>query len=69
MSLMCCCGCSVISDNWHSVSRSEEQEFNEDQVDDDCSDGGDDDDDEVVFVLTEEWRDFFAKSEAKRKIG
>ncbi|XP_074563871.1 uncharacterized protein LOC141820451 isoform X2 [Curcuma longa] len=51
-----------------SAAESEEQEFNEDQVDDDCSDGGDDDD-EVVFVLTEEWRDFFAKSEAKRKIG
>ena len=25
--------------------------------------------DEPVFVLTDEWRDFFAKSEAKRKLG
>lgn len=28
-----------------------------------------DDDDDPVFVLTDEWRDFFAKSEAKRKLG
>ncbi|XP_065633747.1 uncharacterized protein LOC112033904 isoform X1 [Quercus suber] len=27
------------------------------------------DDDEPVFVLTDEWREFFAKSEAKRKLG
>ncbi|KAF1877249.1 hypothetical protein Lal_00012020 [Lupinus albus] len=26
-------------------------------------------DDEPVFVLTDEWREFFAKSEAKRKLG
>ncbi|KAM3731464.1 hypothetical protein ACB098_12G165300 [Castanea mollissima] len=26
------------------------------------------DDDEPVFVLTDEWREFFAKSEAKRKL-
>ena len=25
--------------------------------------------DEPIFVLTDEWRDFFAKSEAKRKLG
>jgi len=30
---------------------------------------GDEDDDEPVFVLTDEWREFFAKSEAKRKLG
>lgn len=29
----------------------------------------DEDEDEPVFVLTDEWRDFFAKSEAKRKLG
>lgn len=29
----------------------------------------DDDDDEPIFVLTDEWREFFAKSEAKRKLG
>ncbi|ESR56785.1 hypothetical protein CICLE_v10024415mg, partial [Citrus x clementina] len=28
-----------------------------------------DDDDEPIFVLTDEWREFFAKSEAKRKLG
>lgn len=28
-----------------------------------------DDDDDPVFVLTDEWREFFAKSEAKRKLG
>ncbi|XP_059434248.1 uncharacterized protein LOC132167324 [Corylus avellana] len=28
----------------------------------------DDDDDDPVFVLTDEWREFFAKSEAKRKL-
>ncbi|KAB8951705.1 hypothetical protein FH972_026851 [Carpinus fangiana] len=27
-----------------------------------------DDDDDPVFVLTDEWREFFAKSEAKRKL-
>jgi hypothetical protein len=27
------------------------------------------DDDDPVFVLTDEWREFFAKSEAKRKLG
>lgn len=27
------------------------------------------DDDEPIFVLTDEWREFFAKSEAKRKLG
>lgn len=26
-------------------------------------------DEEPIFVLTNEWRDFFAKSEAKRKLG
>ncbi|CAL0324414.1 unnamed protein product [Lupinus luteus] len=26
-------------------------------------------DDDPVFVLTDEWREFFAKSEAKRKLG
>lgn len=26
-------------------------------------------DEEPVFVLTDEWREFFAKSEAKRKQG
>lgn len=67
MSLKCCCRCSVIFDNWDSLSRSEGQQLTEDQVDD-CG-GGDDDDGEVAFVLTEEWRDFFAKSEAKRKLG
>ncbi|XP_057457865.1 uncharacterized protein LOC130748648 [Lotus japonicus] len=29
---------------------------------------GEEEDDEPVFVLTDEWREFFAKSEAKRKI-
>ncbi|MCI00921.1 hypothetical protein A2U01_0021945, partial [Trifolium medium] len=29
---------------------------------------GDEEDDEPVFVLTDEWREFFAKSEAKRKL-
>ncbi|XP_042459179.1 SKI/DACH domain-containing protein 1-like [Zingiber officinale] len=54
-----------------SAAESEEQELNEDRVDDDCGGrGGDDDDEEeVVFVLTEEWREFFAKSEAKRKLA
>lgn len=27
------------------------------------------DDDDPVFVLTDEWREFFAKSEAKRRLG
>jgi len=26
-------------------------------------------DDEPVFVLTDEWREFFAKSEARRQLG
>lgn len=26
-------------------------------------------DDESIFVLTDEWKEFFAKSEAKRKLG
>lgn len=30
---------------------------------------GDDEEDEPIFVLTDEWREFFAKSEAKRKLG
>lgn len=30
---------------------------------------GDEEDDEPIFVLTDEWREFFAKSEAKRKLG
>jgi hypothetical protein len=30
---------------------------------------GDKEDDEPVFVLTDEWREFFAKSQAKRKLG
>ncbi|KAK2406140.1 hypothetical protein P8452_68499 [Trifolium repens] len=29
---------------------------------------GDKEDDEPVFVLTDEWREFFAKSQAKRKL-
>ncbi|XP_024628072.1 forkhead box protein B2 isoform X3 [Medicago truncatula] len=29
---------------------------------------GDEEDDEPIFVLTDEWREFFAKSEAKRKL-
>ncbi|XP_020206404.1 uncharacterized protein LOC109791513 [Cajanus cajan] len=29
---------------------------------------GEEEDDEPVFVLTDEWREFFAKSEAKRKL-
>lgn len=28
-----------------------------------------DEEDEPMFVLTDEWRDFFAKSEAKRRLG
>ncbi|KAH7517597.1 hypothetical protein FEM48_Zijuj09G0081800 [Ziziphus jujuba var. spinosa] len=28
----------------------------------------DDDDDDPVFVLTDEWKEFFAKSEAERKL-
>lgn len=28
-----------------------------------------DTDEEPVFVLTDEWREFFARSEAKRKLG
>lgn len=43
-----------------SVSRSQEQEWNENQVPE-----GEED----VFVLTDEWMEFFAKSEAKRKLG
>lgn len=40
----------------------QKQEFNEDlQLDDE--------DEEVEFVLTDEWREFFAKSEAKRRAG
>lgn len=27
------------------------------------------DDDDPIFVLTDEWKEFFAKSEAKRKLG
>lgn len=27
------------------------------------------DDEDPVFVLTDEWREFFAKSEAKRRLG
>lgn len=26
-------------------------------------------DDDPVFVLTDEWKEFFAKSEAKRRLG
>ncbi|EEF31301.1 conserved hypothetical protein [Ricinus communis] len=29
----------------------------------------DEEDDDPVFVLTDEWREFFAKSEAKRKLA
>ncbi|XP_061341118.1 uncharacterized protein LOC133287503 [Gastrolobium bilobum] len=29
---------------------------------------GEEEDDEPVFVLTDEWREFFAKSEARRKL-
>lgn len=29
----------------------------------------DEEEEDPVFVLTDEWRDFFAKSEAKRKLG
>lgn len=28
-----------------------------------------DEEEEPIFVLTDEWRDFFAKSEAKRRQG
>lgn len=45
------------------MSRTQEQEWNENQVVDD------DEDDDMVFVLTDEWREFFAKSEAKRILG
>lgn len=27
------------------------------------------DEEEILFVLTDEWKEFFAKSEAKRKLG
>ena len=27
------------------------------------------DDEDPIFVLTDEWKEFFAKSEAKRKLG
>ncbi|THU68153.1 hypothetical protein C4D60_Mb08t00900 [Musa balbisiana] len=40
--------------------RSQEQEWNENQVPE-----GEED----VFVLTDEWMEFFAKSEAKRKLA
>lgn len=30
---------------------------------------GVEEDDEPVFVMTDEWREFFAKSEARRKLG
>ncbi|KAL2319299.1 hypothetical protein Fmac_028268 [Flemingia macrophylla] len=30
--------------------------------------GGEEEDDEPVFVLTDGWREFFAKSEARRKL-
>lgn len=29
----------------------------------------DEEDEDPVFVLTDEWREFFAKSEAKRRLG
>ena len=29
----------------------------------------DDEDEEPVFVLTDEWAEFFAKADAKRKLG
>lgn len=29
----------------------------------------DDEEDDPVFILTDEWREFFAKSEEKRKLG
>jgi hypothetical protein len=28
-----------------------------------------DDDDDPIFVLTDEWKEFFARSEARRKLG
>lgn len=28
-----------------------------------------DEEEEVIFVLTDEWKEFFAKSEAKRRLG
>ncbi|EPS68664.1 hypothetical protein M569_06107 [Genlisea aurea] len=31
-------------------------------------DGGEEEEEEAVFVLTDEWRDFFAKSEANRNL-
>lgn len=30
---------------------------------------GEEEEDEPVFVLTDEWREFFAQSEARRKLG
>lgn len=30
---------------------------------------GEEEDDDPVFVLTDEWKEFFAKSEAKRRLG
>ena len=33
------------------------------------AEGAEDEDEEPVFVLTDEWAEFFAKSDAKRRLG
>lgn len=33
------------------------------------AEAAEDEEDEPVFVLTDEWAEFFAKSEAKRRLG
>ncbi|URE41595.1 hypothetical protein MUK42_34525 [Musa troglodytarum] len=47
--------------NFYSVVRAQEQDWNENQVPEE--------EEEDVFVLTDEWMEFFAKSEAKRKLA
>ncbi|KAK2662743.1 hypothetical protein Ddye_001317 [Dipteronia dyeriana] len=46
-------------DGTQMLQEQEHQEAEEDE---------DDDDDEPIFVLTDEWREFFAASEVKRKL-
>ena len=33
------------------------------------AEGAEDEEEEPVFVLTDEWAEFFAKSDAKRRLG
>ncbi|KAM6575868.1 hypothetical protein CsatA_024195 [Cannabis sativa] len=42
--------------------------FSSEQEDYGLEEEEEEEEDELIFVLTDEWRDFFAKSEAKRKL-